>query len=55
LVCRYDSVALNREFVKSYDDEIHRAFPKVVGAMAMVASLDLDAHGRMRPILDRLY
>jgi hypothetical protein len=51
----HDSDALNDEFVKSYDDEIHRAFPKMVAAMAMVASLDLDAYGRMRPILDRLY
>lgn len=38
-----------------YESEIHSAYPRLLGALAMVAALDLRTHEALRTIIDRVY
>jgi hypothetical protein len=46
---------LTRKMVMDYEDAVHAAYPKALGAMAVVAALDLDLYHRLCEQADRLY
>jgi len=43
------------ERIKSYDDELHKLLPEIMGFLSMVAALDKDAYTRLSPIADKIY
>lgn len=50
-----DPDAINEQSIKSYENEVHSAYALLLGAMAMMASLDLNVYEEMRPALSNLY
>lgn len=50
-----DSIALDEQRVRSYEDTVNSAYETLLGAMAMTASLSLPAYEEMRPVLAKLY
>jgi hypothetical protein len=42
--------AVDQQMRESFDAETHGTFPKVLAAMAMVASVNLDFYSRLRPL-----
>jgi hypothetical protein len=52
---KQDPGVLDDKKIASYDDEVHRAFPKLLGTIATVAGLNLRVYQELRPIMDRLY
>ncbi len=51
----HDPDAVDRRLVESYDTEIHAAYPRLLGAAATVASLDLAVYEELRPLLRQVY
>lgn len=54
-IAKYDPSALNADNIKRYDEEVHDAMPKLLGAMATVASLNLNVYEEMQRLCKRLY
>jgi hypothetical protein len=50
-----DPEALDSEMKRQYAEDVHRAFPALLGAMAATAALSMDVYDGLRPILDELY
>jgi len=50
-----DPDAIDKNSIKSYEDEVHSAYRTLLGAMTLTASLNLQAYEEMRPILKNLY
>lgn len=46
---------VNEELVTQYHKEIHGTFPKLLGALANVSSLDVDAYKALAALADQLY
>lgn len=38
-----------------YESAVHAIYPRILGAMAVLASLDLELYQRLQPLVDRLY
>ncbi len=51
---KHDPQALDRETVTWFDHECRSHWPKVFGALAMVAALDLDVYEELGALIDRL-
>ena len=47
--------AVDLPMIGRYETTVHAAFPKVLSAMAIVASLDLDLYLLLRPLADEVY
>ena len=43
------------ERIKSYDDDLHKLLPEIMGFLSTVAALDKDAYTRLSPIADKIY
>lgn len=41
--------------VREYEEQIHRAYPRLLGALAKVASLDLNLYHELHLICERIY
>jgi hypothetical protein len=41
--------------VTEYESAVHAVYPRILGAMAVLASLDLDIYQRLQPLVHRLY
>jgi hypothetical protein len=41
--------------IASYDADTHRALPRILGAMAMVAALNLRVWRELWPVMQRVY
>jgi len=54
-IAKFDPSALDAESIKSYDNEVHDAMPKLLGAMATVASLNLNVYDDLQQLCERLY
>lgn len=52
---KHDPTAVDTELVESFDGEVHRAYPKLLGAIAAVAALDIRIYEELRLIMERLY
>lgn len=46
---------IDRDFVARYETAVHATYPKVLGAMAVLASLDLGLYRSLAPTVDDLY
>ena len=51
----HDSDALDEAMVEFYDGETYRAFPKLLGATAMVAALNLGVYQELQPLIIEVY
>jgi len=51
----HDSDALDEAMVEFYDTETYRAFPKLLGATAMVAALNLNVYDELKPLMIGVY
>jgi hypothetical protein len=51
----YDADALDQEMVDFYDKETYQAFPKLLRATAMVAALNADVYGELKPLMVEVY
>jgi hypothetical protein len=51
----YDPHAINNEMIKAHHTEVHGAYPKLLGAMASVAALNLRVYEELQPLARRLY
>jgi hypothetical protein len=51
----YHPHAINKEMAKAHQTEVHSAYPKLLGAMAIVAALNLDVYRELLPLAQRLY
>jgi hypothetical protein len=52
---KHDRAAVNEEMKRSYDKGIHASDPKLLGSLAVLASLDLEMHQRLFKLAKRLY
>lgn len=52
---KYAADAVNKKMVRAFDEEIHAAHPQILGAMAMVAALDLTVYQELHPLVQELY
>jgi hypothetical protein len=43
------------EIAASYEDAVHKAYPSLLGAMAVLASLDMDLYDSLKPLAEQLY
>lgn len=50
-----DPNSLDRKRIKSYEEAVNGAYGKLLGAVAMTASLNLDIYEQLRPLLNILY
>lgn len=50
-----DPEALDSEMKREYAQEVHRAFPALLGAMAATAALSMDVYRGLQPTLSKLY
>lgn len=50
-----DPRAVDQQLVSSYDTESYRAFPKLLGSMAMIAALNLRVYQELRPLILEVY
>jgi hypothetical protein len=46
---------LNSRMTAAYESAVHDAYPKVLGAMAVLASMNIDLYQRVTPMVDRIY
>jgi len=51
----HDPRAVNQQMTASFDTETNRAFPKLLGAMAMVAALNLRVYLELRPLQEHVF
>jgi hypothetical protein len=47
--------AIDRDFMARYEAAVHATYPKILGAMAVLASLDLGLYHSLVPIVDHVY
>jgi hypothetical protein len=52
---KHDPDALDDRMIASYDADTHRALPRILGAMAMVAALNLRVWRELWPVMQRVY
>jgi hypothetical protein len=52
---RHSPSEIDVELVKRYDAEVHAAYPRLLGALATVAALNLLVHTELRRIFKRVY
>jgi len=46
---------LDRRLAAAYESAVHAVYPKILGAMAVLASLDLELYQTLQPLVDQLY
>ncbi len=46
---------LDSRMTAAYESTVHDAYPKVLGAMAILASMNIDLYQRLAPMVDRIY
>jgi hypothetical protein len=51
----YAPQRVTQEMVSNYEQEIHKAFPELLGALAVTAALSLDAYNRLTPLAEEVY
>jgi hypothetical protein len=51
----HDSGALGEAMAEFYDTETYRVFPKLLGAAAMVAALNLSGYQELKPLIIVVY
>jgi hypothetical protein len=51
---KHDPPAIDRQVINWFDDEVRRAYPRMLGALTMVAALDLGIYDELRPLVDHL-
>ncbi|WP_211765467.1 hypothetical protein [Kutzneria sp. CA-103260] len=54
-LAKHDPAAVDNTAIKAYDDEVHKSLPKVLGAMTIVASLDLSVYDKLLPVYEYIY
>lgn len=47
--------AVRSELTEAYEDAVHRAYPRLLGAMAVLASLDLKLYNLLLPLTEQLF
>jgi len=47
--------AVDQKMTAAYEAAVHAAYPKILGAMATLAALDLDLYHKVAPLLEILY
>jgi hypothetical protein len=47
--------AASPETAASYEDAVHKTYPSLLGAMAVLASLDMDLYESLKPLAEQLY
>jgi hypothetical protein len=50
-----DPRAIDNEMIASYNSETHGAYPRLLGAMAAVAALNLRVYQELRPLMQEVY
>jgi hypothetical protein len=46
---------VDRSLGSAYENAIHAIYPRILGAMAVLASLDVVLYRKLRPVLDDMY
>jgi hypothetical protein len=47
--------SLSSEMTGSYESTVHDSYPKVLGAMAVLASMDVGLYYQLTPLMERLF
>jgi len=47
--------SLNSKITAAYESRVHDSYPAMLGAMAVLASMDLDLYHRLTPLMERLF
>jgi hypothetical protein len=50
-----DRTSVDHDVIQDYHAAVHTIFPRLLGAMAGVAALDLDLYEKLRPLAGQLY
>jgi hypothetical protein len=46
---------LSPEMAAMYEAAVHKAYPSLLGAMAVLASMDMDLYDSLKPLIEQLY
>jgi hypothetical protein len=52
---KYAADDVNRKMVRAFDDEVHTAHPQILGALTLVASLNMTIYKEITPLVRQLY
>jgi hypothetical protein len=52
---RHDPKAVNADMVAAFDAEVHAAYPRLLGALATVAAIDLDVWRDLNLLMAKIY
>lgn len=47
--------AVDSELTQAYEEAVHKAYPNLLGAMAVLASLDLSVYNLLLPLIEQLF
>jgi hypothetical protein len=51
----FTPLELNEAAIASYNEEMHRVLPKIVGDLAVISALDLELFEKMIPLVKAVY
>jgi hypothetical protein len=47
--------SLDSHMLESYESSVHESYPKMLGAMAVLASMDVGLYNQLTPLMERLF
>jgi hypothetical protein len=47
--------SIGSEMVSAYESSVHDCYPMILGAMAVLASMDLSLYHRLAPLMERIF
>jgi hypothetical protein len=47
--------SLNSQMTRAYESSVHDSYPRILGAMAVLASMDIGLYRRLEPLMERLF
>lgn len=47
--------SLNSQMTRTYESSVHDSYPRILGAMAVLASMDIGLYRRLEPLMERLF
>jgi hypothetical protein len=51
----YRSSRLDSQMITAYESTVHDSYPRLLGAMAVLASMDMTLYNQLMPLADRIY
>jgi hypothetical protein len=47
--------SIGSEMVSAYESRVHDCYPRILGAMAVLAPMDLSLYHRLAPLMERIF